>query len=92
MAAVVTKRAQEKHNSVIRTDDSGELQLNETDQVLRTSVSMNRSCTENVSPSTERLEVRIPEKSGFQIEGLIQGTKVIWKVDTGARTLTIGPY
>lgn len=46
---------------------------------------MNRSCTENVSPSTESLEVRIPEKNGFQIEGLIQGTKVIWKVDTGAR-------
>lgn len=86
MAAVVTKRAQEKHNSVIRTNDSGELQLNETDQVLRTSVSMNRSCTENVSPSTESLEVRIPGKSGFQIEGLIQGTKVIWKVDTGARS------
>lgn len=85
MAAVVSKRAQEKHSSVIRTDDSGELQLNETDQVLRTSVSMNPSCTENVSPCTESLEVRIPGKSGFQIEGLIQGTKVIWKVDTGAR-------
>lgn len=85
MAAVVTKRAQDKHNSVIRTDDSGELQLNETDQVLRTSVSMNRSCTENVSPTTESLEVRIPGKNGFQIEGLIQGTNVIWKVNTGAR-------
>lgn len=85
MAAVVTKRAQEKHSSVIRTDDSGELQLNETDQVLRTSVSMNPSCTENVSPSTKSTEVRIPGKSYFQIEGLIQGTKVIWKVDTGAR-------
>lgn len=85
MTAVVTKRVQEKHSSVIRTDDSGELQLNETDQVLRTSVSMNRSCTENVSPSTESLEMRIPGESGFQIEGLIQGTKVILKVDTGAR-------
>lgn len=80
MAAVVTERAQEKHNSVIRTDDSGEFQFNETDQVLRTSVSMNRSCTKNVSPSSESTEVRIPGKSGFQIEGLIQGTKVIWKV------------
>lgn len=28
--------------------------------------------------------MRIPGKSGFQKEGLIQGTKVIWKVDTGA--------
>lgn len=65
MAAVVTNRAQEKHSSVIRTDDSGELQLNETDQVLRTSVSMNRSCTENVSPSTESLEVQISGKSGI---------------------------
>lgn len=85
MAAIVTKRAQEKHNSVIRTDDSGELQLNETDQVLRSSVYMNRSCTENVLKSSESLEVRIPGKSGCQIEGLIQGTKVILKVDTSAR-------
>lgn len=85
MAAVVNKRAQEKHSSVIQTDNSGEMQLNETDQVLRTSVSMNRRCTEKISLCTESLEVRIPGKNGFQKEGLIQGTKVIWKVDTGAR-------
>lgn len=66
MAAVVTKRAQEKHSSVIRTDGSEELQLNETDQVLRTRISMNPSCTENVSPSTESTEVRIPGKVVFK--------------------------
>lgn len=89
MAVVVTKRAQEKHSSVIQSDDFGESQLNETDQVLRTCVSMNISCTENVNPCTERLEVQIPGKSGFQIEGLIHGTKVILKVDTGARRFFI---
>lgn len=41
----------------------------------------------NVSPCSERLEVRIPGKSGFQIEGLILGIQVIWKVDTGAKDL-----
>lgn len=85
MTAVITKRAQVKHSSIILTDDSVELQVNETDQILRTRVSMNPSCTENVSPCTDCVEVLISGKSGFQIEGLIQGTKVIWKVDTGAR-------
>lgn len=75
MGAVVTKRAQEKHSSAIQTDDSGELQLNKTDQVLRTSIIMNPSCTENVSPCTESLEVRILGQSGFQIEGLYREQK-----------------
>lgn len=65
---------------------------------------MSRSCTENVSPCTERLEVRMFGRSGFNIEGLIKETNVIWKVDRSARSsleqrkpitsssLKIGPY
>ena len=87
----MNERAHEKHGSVIQSEITGEVCTNEPDWCLKSSSNaLNRFCVNKVSHGDQsvfemRIELWVPGRKGFLVDGLIQGANVTSKVDTGAR-------